>query len=162
MPEYINNKAFEKCIDKFQVAKRHRNKLAMIKEDIEISIKVIENRTGKTNNIDKLNDINDKLNKAELNFKIVQDEIALSFYKLSENIARYSKFDFIDVDDAIQEGVFICFDKIDRFNPIMGKAFNYLTTCIRHHLQQSYRSAKNYNELKKKYCNQIINDQIDQ
>jgi DNA-directed RNA polymerase specialized sigma subunit len=55
------------------------------------------------------------------------------------------------VDDAIQEGVLICFEKIDRFDPRKGKAFNYMTTCILNHYRQLYRSARNYNELKKKY-----------
>jgi DNA-directed RNA polymerase specialized sigma subunit len=72
---------------------------------------------------------------------------------LSENIANYAKFSGIDIDDAIQEGVLICFEKINRFDPRKGKAFNYMTTCILNHFRQLYRSARNYNELKKRYQN---------
>jgi len=77
--------------------------------------------------------------------------LAIAFYTLSENIVRYAKFNLIDPDDAVQEGVVICFEKIDRFDPRKGKAFNYMTTCILNHFRQLYRTARNYNELKKKF-----------
>jgi hypothetical protein len=85
------------------------------------------------------------------NFKEFQNQLAHAFYILSENIANYAKFGGIDIDDAIQEGVLICFEKINRFDPRKGKAFNYMTTCILNHFRQLYRSARNYNELKKRY-----------
>src|SRR5690606_33927224 len=85
------------------------------------------------------------------NYHESQKELANAFYTLSENIVRYAKFNLIDQDDAIQEGVMICFEKIDRFDPQKGKAFNYMTTCILNHFRQLYRTARNYNELKKKY-----------
>jgi DNA-directed RNA polymerase specialized sigma24 family protein len=67
----------------------------------------------------------------------------------------------IDQDDAVQEGVMICFEKIDRFDPKKGKAFNYMTTCILNHFRQLYRTARNYNELKRKYLD-FIQIQLDQ
>ena len=45
----------------------------------------------------------------------------------------------------------ICFEKVDRFDPSKGKAFNYMTTCILNHFKQLYRSARNYNDLKRRY-----------
>lgn len=58
----------------------------------------------------------------------------------------------------MQEFVMICFDKMERFDPNYigksgkkAKAFNYMTTCILNHYRQLYRSARNYNELKKKF-----------
>ena len=81
----------------------------------------------------------------------MQVDLTIAFYLLSENIVRYRKFNLIDADDAIQEGVMICFEKVDRFDPSKGKAFNYMTTCIINHFRQLYRTARNYNELKKKY-----------
>jgi hypothetical protein len=51
--------------------------------------------------------------------------------------------------------VMICFEKIDRFDPRKGKAFNYMTTCILNHFRQLYRTARNYNELKKKYLKHL-------
>ena len=80
-----------------------------------------------------------------------KQELALAFYTLSENIVNYARFNLIDPDDAVQEGVMICFEKIDRFDSRKGKAFNYMTTCILNHFRQLYRTARNYNELKKKY-----------
>ena len=88
--------------------------------------------------------------------------LAEAFYTLSENVARFSKFNYIDIDDAIQEGVLICFEKVDRFDPEYigpngkkAKAFNYMTTCILNHYRQLYRSARHYNDLKKKYLDFI-------
>ena len=104
----------------------------------------------------------------EKEFKIInseyqeaQDQLAIAFYTLSENIVRYAKFNLIDQDDAVQEGVMICFEKIDRFDPDKGKAFNYMTTCILNHFRQLYRTARNYNELKRKYLD-FIQIQLDQ
>lgn len=94
-------------------------------------------------------------------FDDAQKELATAFYTLSENIVRYAKFNLIDQDDAIQEGVMICFEKIDRFDPAKGKAFNYMTTCILNHFRQLYRTARNYNELKKKY-HDFMQTQVDQ
>lgn len=100
---------------------------------------------------DRLDDVVVKYNESCVNFKDFQNQLAYAFYILAENITNYAKFSGIDVDDAIQEGVLICFEKIDRFDPRKGKAFNYMTTCILNHYRQLYRSARNYNELKKKY-----------
>jgi DNA-directed RNA polymerase specialized sigma subunit len=92
---------------------------------------------------------------SEINHQSSKQKLAVAFFTLSENIVRYAKFQLIDADDAIQEGVMICFDKIDRFDPRKGKAFNYMTTCILNHFRQLYRTARNYNELKRKYLNHI-------
>ena len=70
---------------------------------------------------------------------------------LSEHLVRYAKDIIVDSDDAIQEGAMICFEKIDRFNPEIGKAFNYMTTCILNHYRQIYRTDKNYRELKERF-----------
>ena len=67
------------------------------------------------------------------------------FDKLLEIVQEVSK----------KEKIAVCFDKVDRFNSDRGKGFNYFTTCILNHFRQLYRTAKNYNELKKKY-NQFI------
>lgn len=99
----------------------------------------------------KVDSINSLHSESYKNFKDFQTQLAYAFYILAENITNYAKFSGIDVDDAIQEGVLICFEKIDRFDPRKGKAFNYMTTCILNHYRQLYRSARNYNELKKRY-----------
>ena len=150
--EYLNNRAFESIISTFQRSKRLRSRYELILEDIQGRIKRKRKR-GKTTDLDrkllKINQI--KLSQIASEYDESERLLAAAFYTLSENIVRYAKFNLIDQDDAIQEGVVICFEKIDRFNPDKGKAFNYMTTCILNHFRQLYRTARNYNELKKKY-----------
>lgn len=80
-----------------------------------------------------------------------QMELAEAFYLLAKNIIRAFRFQLVDKDDALQEGVMICFEKLHRFNPEKGRAFNFCTTIILNHYRQLYRTAKNYNELKIRY-----------
>jgi len=152
MNEYLNNKTFEKIINQFQETKRNRKKLEILIEEIKETI-----------NRKKIRKINSNFNKKRLKEKesllkentniheTSKQKLAEAFFTLSENIVRYAKFQLIDSDDATQEGVMICFEKIDRFDSRKGKAFNYMTTCILNHFRQLYRTARNYNELKKKY-----------
>ena len=148
--EYLNNKSFESLIVRFQQAKRERVKYQMFIDDIKATEKRTTKR-GKYQKPDSWVSIEKKYYIVSFDFNQVQDELALAFYTLSQNIVRYAKFNLIDQDDAIQEGVMICFEKIDRFDPQKGKAFNYMTTCILNHFRQLYRTARNYNELKRKY-----------
>lgn len=157
--EYINNKTFEILIVRFQSAKKERARFQMFIEDIRET----EQRTSKRGKYKKPNswEITEKSYEvSSSNYQDVQKELVCEFYKLSENIVRYAKFNLIDQDDAIQEGVMICFEKIDRFDPKKGKAFNYMTTCILNHFRQLYRTARNYNELKRKYL-EWISAQLD-
>lgn len=91
-------------------------------------------------------------------FKQAQKALAEAFYILAENIIRAFKFQMIDRDDMLQEGVMICFEKINKFDPnyitANGKrsaGFNYFTTCTLNHFRQLYRTAKNYKQLKERY-----------
>lgn len=148
--EYINNKKFEGLIVGFQAAKRERNRQQMFMEDIRST----EQRTmkrGKYRRPEVWRNAEATLQSSVNTLHNFQNDLAREFYLLSENIVRYAKFGLIDQDDAIQEGVMICFEKIDRFDPAKGKAFNYMTTCIYNHFRQLYRTARNYNELKRKY-----------
>lgn len=150
MAEYLNNKTFEEIIYKFQSFKRQKSRYELIIEDLEES----KNRKiakKKYYNPEILDTYVNGYSTIELEFDDSQNQLAMAFYKLSENIVRCFKFSNVDPDDAIQEGVFICFEKIDRFDPEKGRAFNYMTTCILNHFRQLWRSARNYNELKKKY-----------
>lgn len=158
--EYLNNKNFEKIICRFQDAKKERSKYELIVEDIRATAV----RTAKRNKFQ----MPDSWTVTQVAYEVVlakfedaQKDLATAFYTLSENIVRYAKFNLIDQDDAVQEGVMICFEKIDRFDPTKGKAFNYMTTCILNHFRQLYRTARNYNELKKKY-HDFMQSQIDQ
>jgi DNA-directed RNA polymerase specialized sigma subunit len=144
--EYLNNRIFEEVINRFQQSKREKIKYEICIEDLEASKK-----RGNKNVVihQKLKNLTDLYSTAKQSYSDSQTQLAVAFLTLSENIVR--KFNLIDMDDAIQEGVMICFEKIDRFDPLKGKAFNYMTTCILNHYRQLYRTARNYNELKKKY-----------
>lgn len=157
--EYLNNKIFEGIISKFQKSKRDKAKYEFIIEDLRGS----KERRKKRNKNKKRGEVISKQLKTRTSeysnictdFTASQDDLATAFYTLSENIVRYAKFNLIDPDDAVQEGVMICFEKIDRFDPSKGKAFNYMTTCILNHFRQQYRTARNYQELKKRYLNYL-------
>jgi len=156
--EYLNNKDFESIIQAFQFYKRQKAKLELIIADLEETHNRRFVKYKDHIKKEQLEAILSQHKEASMCFKACQDRLAVAFYILSENIANYAKFSGIDVDDAIQEGVLICFEKVDRFNPNYrgksgqkAKAFNYMTTCILNHFRQLYRSARNYNELKKRY-----------
>jgi DNA-directed RNA polymerase sigma subunit (sigma70/sigma32) len=149
--EYLNNRTFESIIQSFQYHKRQKAKYELIIADLQ---ETHDRRVLKYQDEEKkapLQENEKYYQEACMNYKDFQEQLAYAFYILSENIANYAKFNGIDIDDAIQEGVLICFEKIDRFDPRKGKAFNYMTTCILNHFRQLYRSARNYNELKKRY-----------
>jgi DNA-directed RNA polymerase specialized sigma24 family protein len=157
--EYLNNKTFEGIIAEFQRSRREKAKYEMIIEDL---LGARTRREKRNKNIRRAELLSKTLNQRVAEYKDIcfkfttsQDDLASAFFILSENIVRYAKFHFIDHDDAVQEGVMICFEKIDRFDPKKGKAFNYMTTCILNHFRQLYRTARNYQELKKKYLDYL-------
>lgn len=156
MNEYLNNKVFEKIINQFQSSKKDINRIGLISEEIRdtISRKKIRKVDSSENKI-ALKTKENILKEAIIEHEECKKTLASAFFTLSENIVRYAKFQLIDADDAVQEGVMICFDKIDRFDSRKGKAFNYMTTCILNHFRQLYRTARNYNELKKRYLNHM-------
>jgi hypothetical protein len=93
-----------------------------------------------------------------VDFSRAEHALAEAFYILADNIIRAFKFQLIDRDDMMQEGVMICFEKLDCFDPNYvtesgnkSKAFNYFTTCTLNHFRQLYRTAKNYKQLKERY-----------
>lgn len=143
--EYLNNKSFEIIIIKYQKAQRAKQRLAFLQKDIQLqkaNAKSVKNPlTIKPEDICA----------AEFEYSEAQKILASAFYTLSQNIVRYAKFSNIDEDDAVQEGVLICFERAEKFDPAKGKAFNYMTTCILNHFRQLWRSARNYQELKKRY-----------
>lgn len=159
--EYLNNKVFEGVIARFQKSKKDKIKFALIIEDVSGTIKRKNCRDCTTSEDRALLRKNSSLQKvAESDHYESQQELAAAFYTLSENIVKYARFHLIDPDDAIQEGVVICFEKIDRFDPRKGKAFNYMTTCILNHYRQLYRTARNYLELKNKYKEHLLQQQV--
>lgn len=150
--EYLNNKSFERIISEFHRSKRVKIKSELIIEDIKDTLERFVTRSIESCELeDLLKTKNEEYAKIVDSFLALKQQLAHAFHILSENIVRYAKFQLIDPDDAIQEGVLICLEKIDKFDPKKGKAFNYMTTCILNHFRQLYRTARNHNELKKKY-----------
>ena len=147
--EYLNNKTFETIIIKFQQTKKTKQKLHLLVKDVYVQKEAIKSKYQTVKKPLQLTD-QDVL-QAEMEFTEAQGVLANAFYTLSQNIVRYAKFSNIDEDDAVQEGVLICFERAEKFDPEKGKAFNYMTTCILNHFRQLWRTAKNYRELKKKY-----------
>ncbi len=91
-------------------------------------------------------------------FSKAEHQLAEAFYILADNIVRAFKFQLIERDDMMQEGVLICFEKLHCFDPNFvtesgnkSKAFNYFTTCTLNHFRQLYRTAKNYKQLKERF-----------
>jgi len=158
--EYLNNKNFESLISKFLTCKKEKIKYQLLIEDIRETDARTSNRK-KYKKSDNWEEIEKTFDILTIEYQSLQVELTTAFYLLSENIVRYRKFNLIDPDDAIQEGVMICFEKVDRFDPDKGKAFNYMTTCIINHFRQLYRTARNYNELKKKY-HDFLSVKVDQ
>lgn len=148
--EYINNKNFEEVIRCFQQYKKYKCRCELIIKDYDESIKRKKIK-GKKFDEDAINAYKVEYLETSRQFDDAQNQLAAEFSKLSKNIIQCFKFYNVEPDDAIQEGVFICFEKIDRFDPSKGRAFNYMTTCVLNHFRQLWRSARNYNELKKKY-----------
>ena len=101
--------------------------------------------------IGKFKETKDNLGEDSPEFSAARVELAEAFYLLAKNIIRAFRFQLVDRDDALQEGVLICFEKLHRFDPDKGRAFNFCTTIILNHYRQLYRTAKNYNELKVRY-----------
>ena len=148
--EYLNNKRFEKIICEFQELKRQKNRYElMISDIVETEARTLTRK--KFVKPEAWIAIQSSFATIKKDYDLAQKELTTAFYTLSENIVRYAKFNLIDPEDAIQEGVIVCFEKIDRFDPSRGKAFNYWTTIILNAFRQLYRSSRNYNELKNKY-----------
>lgn len=150
--EYLNNRVFEQIIARFQQSKREKNKYLLCLNDLEDGKK-----RGNLNNeiCLRLVSVNNLYKESSKNYTESQEQLAYAFLTLSENIVNYAKFNLIDADDAVQEGVVICFEKIERFDPTRGRAFNYFTTCVLNCLRQHYRTARNYTELKRKFLTHL-------
>jgi DNA-directed RNA polymerase specialized sigma subunit len=147
--EYLNNKFLESVIRRFQKSKQEKIRFEFIMEDVTSSVNTrIKNKKPPSHDLQVYIL---EYQQASIEFSNSQKELAHAFYTLSEHLVRYAKDIIVDSDDAIQEGVMICFEKIDRFNPEKGKAFNYMTTCILNHFRQIYRTSRNYKLLKEKY-----------
>lgn len=113
--EYLNNKFLESVIRKFQKSKQEKLRFELIIEDVETSTqKRLKHSRPQSHDL-KLYLLEHQ--RSILEFTKNQHELATAFYTLSEHLVRYAKDIIVDSEDAVQEGVIICFEKIDRFHP---------------------------------------------
>ena len=153
--EYLSNSFLEATIRRFQTSKRDKLRYELIIEDIVYSNSIREKYNKKSNH--DLVYFNEQYTQASNEFIESQKDLAKAFYILAEQIVRYAKDIIVDQDESVQEGVMICFDKIDKFDPERGKAFNYMTTLILNHYRQLYRTSKAYRLFKDRYRDHLIN-----
>ena len=120
----------------------------------------LENVILRFKNLKKTKDSNEK---DMLEYKRIQEVLANFFYELSKRLLDSYNFNLIDYDEALQEGVLIALQRVERFDHSYigqegqkSKAFNYITTCILNHFRHLYRGAKNENEFKLRYYNHLI------
>ena len=157
--EYLNNKSFEEAIVKFQQAKCKTSQHRLLLEDLQSKYdrKLIKKKQEDPKVKGLIDHHKKQLFVAAADLNESKTMLATAFSLLSGNIVRYAKFEHIDPDDAVQEAVMVCFEKIDRFDTTRGKAFNYMTTVVFNHLRQLYRSARNYTDLKRRYQDFVHN-----
>jgi hypothetical protein len=82
-----------------------------------------------------------------------------AFWILADNILKllvnykntWMKKAFKNKTNTTRDLVCYAFIKLPKFNCKKGRAFNYFTTCMLGWLRQTYRSSKNYEELKARY-----------
>ena len=150
--QYLDNVIFESIIERYQQTKREKARFELVVEDMKGAVERARRRKDQEcGHATGLATARANLDRVIREYKICQNELAAQFYILSESIVAWRKFSLIDGEDAVQDGAVICLEKIDRFDPSKGSAFNYLTTCVLNHFRQLWRSARNYNELKIKY-----------
>lgn len=81
-------------------------------------------------------------------FWLLADTIVKNFVKFKDT---WMKKAFKNKTNTIKDLVCYAFIKLPKFDYKKGKAFNFFTTCMLGMLRQTYRTSKNYNELKAKY-----------
>lgn len=162
--EYLNNKVFEANIVKFKQAKQNMLRYEMIIYDLKEAVDKKTTTSKKRGETLKVKENEYKMICKE--FKDSQAQLASDFSKIAEGIISYRKFYFVESEDAIQEFIMTCFDKIDRFDPNYvnkngqkTKAFNYTSTVVLNCYRQLYRTARNYNELKRKFGEHLQDEQ---
>ena len=156
--DYLDNTKFEDLIVVYQKFHNFKKRFEMIMEDY----RQVEYR-NETKNIIKESviweDRIDRYKEKMAGSEKVKEQLCKEFLILAENLTKYARFNLVDFDDAIQEGVLICLERFDRFEPSKGKAFNYMTTCIYNHLRHIYRGHKSHNELKRRFAIFLENSQ---
>jgi Sigma-70 region 2 len=142
MPEYLNNAYFENLITEYQISTR---RIVRTKRYVGTL-----RRKGYHGNAAIVRDARRKNDAAQNRHKIIGNDLAIAFDLLARNIIKSANWKLVDQDDAIQDCVLLAFEKVMRFDPERGAAFNYFSTVQWNRLKQSYRSGVNYLKLKER------------
>ena len=81
------------------------------------------------------------------------------FYLIADNLIASQKFAYIDRDNALQDSVMLCLQKVSHFQAKKGACFNFFTSIIFNQLRQNYRTNKSYISLKLKAIEHLHNTQ---
>lgn len=154
--KYLENRALEEAIDDYRWSRRNLTKLNMLLEDVNQTIEDLQSfpSTVKSHKIWK-KAIQDEISKEEMLRIPKEERLARYFYLMAENIIRKPIFKSIEEDDAIQESVIICMEKIGHFDTRKGKAFSYVTQMIFHRFLHIMRNTGVYIRLKQRYLTHL-------
>ena len=105
-------------------------------------------------------------------YVLANQRLAMMLFGLTDNIIRFSGLKLIekitpkiiDKDDLVQEIVCTVYEKLGRFDPDKGKAFNWCTTVILGLLRQlvTFSHTGKYPELKRKYAEHMARRKADE
>lgn len=164
--EYLNNHYLEEMIARFQKSKKDiadiKVLLVLFEKNPNVSLHLNEESPAISFEECKI-----LHRQAQDEFVECQGILTNAFYMLSEKLVEYARAKWgwsplVDAEDAIQDGVITCLNKIDLFDPKLGKAFNYMTTCVLNNHKQLYRTAKNFNDFKRRYRDHLAQFQIEE
>lgn len=153
--KYLDNNLLEEAINDYRWSKRSIHKYEMLIEDINFCLEDFKSESVSKNLKEKLKNL--KMEEALIKAKHmpIEDRLARYFYLMAENIIRKPMFQSVEEDDAIQESVIICMEKIEHFDTRKGKAFSYVTQMIFHRFLHIMRNAGVYTRLKQRYLKHL-------
>lgn len=148
--EYLNNDFLEDTMEIYKKSRLEKVRFETIIEDLRSST-AKRKKNKKKSVLADINHYHSEYARVTNEFDTAQKQLTKSFYTLTERLIGYCRDIIIDTDDALQEGVCACFEKLNKFTKGKGKAFNYLTTCVMNHFRQMYRGHKSYKLFKERY-----------
>lgn len=148
--EYLNNDFLEDTMEIYKKSRLEKVRFETIIEDLRSSI-AKRRKNKKKSVLADIDHYHSEYIRAAGDFDTAQKQLTKSFYTLTERLIGYCRDIIVDTDDALQEGVCACFEKLNKFTKGKGKAFNYLTTCVMNHFRQMYRGHKSYKLFKERY-----------
>lgn len=146
MPQYLPNKEFQQHVVQFQQIKADRSRFRMWVDDIKTMPQPVTPRMGR---------IIQEANTIEAEYRRMESLLVHDFTLLADNICAARKYPGFDLEDMRQDLLIVAFDKLDRFDGVKGKAFNWFTTVMINVTRQGYRNANTYNAMRHKFFDEM-------